>query len=132
VPLPAPLALFGVLLGVQASEGGLSLWSAWLTLTTASVLGASLLLAFVRWISPADLHRYGRFIGLTEERLQRAEAELNERGQPAIFLARLVPGLGVPIVVVCAILGLPFRKFWPAVTLAALLYTGVWLACGGA
>jgi membrane protein DedA with SNARE-associated domain len=130
VPLPAPVGLFGVLLGVQAREGTLSLWLAWLALTVASVLGASLLFGFVRWISPADLLRYGRFIGLTEERFHRAEAELNERGQPAIFVARLVPGLGLAIVIVCAVLGLPFRKFWPAVTAAALVYTGVWLALG--
>src|SRR5262249_29521730 len=90
----------------------------------------SLLFAFVRWISPADLFRYLRFIGLTEERLRRAEAQLDERGQPAIFVARLLPGLGLAIVVVCAVLGLPFRKFWPAVTLAALTYPGVWLALG--
>ena len=130
VPLPVPIALFMVLLGVQASEGTVSLWLAWLVLTAASTLGASLLFAFVRWISPADLLRYGRFIGLTEQLLQRAEAELNERGQPAIFVARLIPGLGLAIVAVCAVLGLPFRKFWPAVTVAALVYTGASLALG--
>jgi membrane protein DedA with SNARE-associated domain len=130
VPLPVPNGLFMVLLGVQASEGTISFWLAWLSLTLASVLGASLLFAFVRWISPADLIRYGRFLGLTEKLFQRAEAELNERGQPAIFVARLVPGLGLAIVVVCAALGLPFRKFWPAVALAALLYTGASLALG--
>jgi len=130
VPLPVPVGLFMVLLGAQASEGSISLWLAWLALTLASVLGASLLFAFVRWISPAELLRYGRFIGLTEPLLNRAEAELNERGQPAIFVARLIPGLGLAIVVVCALLGLPFRKFWPAVALAALAYTGASLALG--
>jgi membrane protein DedA with SNARE-associated domain len=130
VPLPVPNGLFIVLLGVQASEGTISLWLAWLALTLASVLGASLLFAFVRWISPADLLRYGRFLGLTEELFKRAEAELNNRGQPAIFVARLVPGLGLAIVVVCAVLGLPFRKFWPAVALAALVYTGASLVLG--
>ena len=108
----------------------MSLLLAWLALSLASALGASLLFAVVRWISPADLLRYGRFIGLTQEVLDRAEAALNERGQPAIFLARLIPGLGLAIVVVCAVLGLPFRKFWPAVTAAALVYTGVWLGLG--
>src|SRR5262249_56615811 len=113
-----------------ASEGCTGVWVAWLPLTLGRVLGVSLLFAFVRWISPADLLRYGRFIGLTEGVMQRAEAELNERGQPAIFVARLLPGLGLAIVVVCAVLGLPFRKFWPAVTAAALAYTGAALALG--
>ena len=130
VPLPVPTGLFIILLGAQVREATISLWLAWAALTAASVLGASLLFAFVRWISPADLLRYGRFVGLTEELLHRAETELNERGQPAIFLARLLPGLGFPIVVVCAVLDLPFRKFWPAVTLAAVTYTGASLALG--
>jgi membrane protein DedA with SNARE-associated domain len=130
VPLPVPNGLFIVLLGVQASEGTLSFWLAWFALTAASVLGASLLFAFVRWISSPDLLRYGRFIGLTEQLLGRAEAALNERGQVAIFIARLIPGLGLAIVVVCAALGLPFHKFWPAVAMAALAYTGVSLALG--
>src|SRR5689334_1164882 len=51
-------------------------------------------------------------------------------GQPAIFLARLLPGLGLPVVVVCAVLALPFRKFWPAVALAPLTYTGASLLLG--
>jgi membrane protein DedA with SNARE-associated domain len=130
VPLPVPVGLLIVLLGAQAREGTISLWLAWLALTVASVLGASLLFAFVRWICPADILRYGRFLGLTEQLLDRAEAELNERGQPAIFLARLLPGLGRAIVVVCAVMGLPFRKFWPAVTVAAVVYTGASLALG--
>src|SRR5262245_9837710 len=107
VPLPVPVGLFMVLLGVQAREGTISLWLAWLAMTVSSVLGASLLFAFVRWLSPADLLRYGRYVGLTDQLLKRAEVELNQRGQPAIFLARLLPGLGLAIVVVCAVLGLP-------------------------
>ena len=91
VPLPVPVGLFSVLLGAQAREGTLSLWLAWGALTLASALGASLLFAVVRWISSADLLRYGRFLGVTEERVQRAEVELSNRGQPAIFVARLVP-----------------------------------------
>jgi membrane protein DedA with SNARE-associated domain len=130
VPLPVPVGLFMVLLGARARDGTISLWLAWAALAGASVLGASLLFAFVRWTSPDDLLRYGRFIGLTEALLHRAEAELNKRGQPAIFVARLVPGLGLPIVVVCAVLDLPFRTFWPAVTMAALAYTGASLALG--
>ena len=31
---------------------------------------------------------------------------------------------------VCAVLDLPFRKFWPPVIVAALVYTGAWLATG--
>jgi membrane protein DedA with SNARE-associated domain len=130
VPLPVPVGLFIVLLGAQAREGTISLWLVWGAVTLASVLGASLLFAFVRWISPADLVRYGRFLGLTEQVLHRAEAELNKRGQPAVFLGRLIPGLGLATVVVCAVLGLPYRKFWPGVALAALAYTGVSLALG--
>jgi membrane protein DedA with SNARE-associated domain len=130
VPLPVPVGLLGVLLGAQARDGTISFWLAWLTLTVASVLGASLLFVLVRWISPADLRRYGHFVGLTEARLLRAETELHARGQPAIFVARLVPGLGLAIVVVCALLNLRYRKFWPAVTAAALASTGVWLGLG--
>jgi membrane protein DedA with SNARE-associated domain len=130
VPLPVPVGLLMVLLGAQAREGTTSLWLAWVGLTVASVLGVSLLFAFVRWISPADVLRYGRLLGLSEQLHDRAEAELSDRGQPAIFVARLVPGLGLAIVVICALLGLPFRKLWPAVTLAALVYTGASLALG--
>jgi membrane protein DedA with SNARE-associated domain len=130
VPLPVPVGLFIVLLGAQARDGEISLWLVWGALTLASILGASLLFAFVRWISPADLIRYGRFLGLTEQVLHRAEAELNARGQLAVFLGRLIPGLGLATVVVCAVLGLPYRKFWPGVALAALAYTGASLALG--
>ena len=104
-PLPVRIGLLGVVPGVQAREGTMSLWLVWLVLTVASVLGTNLLFVFVRWISAADLRRYGRFVGLTEARLLRAETELHARGQPAIFVARLVPGLGLAIAVLLVWLG---------------------------
>jgi membrane-associated protein len=130
VPLPVPADLLVMFIGAQARQGQVPLWSAWLLLSGATLAGAGLLYAFARWIGPEDVAHYGHYVGLSQRRIEQAEAELRERGRRAIFVARIVPGVRLAIVVVCGILDIPPRIVLPAVGAAALVYEGVCLALG--
>jgi membrane protein DedA with SNARE-associated domain len=130
VPLPVPADLMVVLVGVQARQGRFPLLPAWLLLSAATAGGAGLLYGFTCWIGPEALIRYGHYIGLSQQRLESAEAALHDRGQRAIFVSRVVPGLRLAIVVVCGMLNIPRRTFLPAVCLAALAYVGACLGLG--
>jgi membrane protein DedA with SNARE-associated domain len=130
VPLPVPADLLVVFVGVDARAQGLPLWPAWLLLSLATVIGATLLYGFARWIGPEDVAHYGRYVGLSQHRLNDAEIELRLRGRRAIFVARVVPGLRLAIVVVCGILGIRPRVLLPAMGLAALAYDGFCLMLG--
>lgn len=130
IPIPVPSDLLVVTVGARAREQQLVLWPAWLVLSGATTIGAVLFYAFVRWIGHGDMARYGRYVGLTAERLNTAQAQLGARGVRAVFLARIVPGLRLAIVAVCGILRFGWWKFVAAVALGALIYVGMCLAIG--
>jgi hypothetical protein len=89
-----------------------------------------LLYAFARWVGPDEVVHYGHYVGLSAQQLETAEHNLQTRGERAIFLARIVPGLRLAIVVVCGLLAIPRRVFFPPLVLGALVYVGACLALG--
>jgi membrane protein DedA with SNARE-associated domain len=128
--LPIPADLLVVMVGAEARESGMPLLPAWILLAAATTIGASLLYTFTRWVGPQDIVHYGNYIGLTPARLESATAQLQNRGQRAILVARLVPGLRLAIVVVCGILDIRPRVFVPSVAVGALAYVAGCLALG--
>jgi membrane protein DedA with SNARE-associated domain len=130
IPLPVPGDLVVVFVGVEARAGEVAFGEAWLVLSAATIVGAGLLFDFAHWIGPGEMVHYGHYVGLSQPRLQAAEAQLRSRGARAIFAARIVPGLRLAIVVVSAILGIPRRTVFPALSFAALVYVGACLAVG--
>jgi membrane protein DedA with SNARE-associated domain len=130
IPIPVPADLLVVAVGARAREQQLVLWPAWLVLSGSTTIGAVLFYAFVRWIGHGDIAHYGRYVGLTAERLNSAEAQLGARGVRAVFVARIIPGLRLAIVAVCGMLRFGWWKFVAAVALGALIYVGMCLAIG--
>jgi membrane protein DedA with SNARE-associated domain len=130
IPIPVPADLLVIVVGARAQEQQVPLWPAWVLLACSTTAGAALLYAFVRWVGQGDVTHYGRYIGLTTERLNAAETQLVERGTRAIFVARIVPGLRLAIVAVCGMLRFGWWKFLGAVFLGALMYVGICLMIG--
>jgi membrane protein DedA with SNARE-associated domain len=122
VPIPVPGDFLMLTLGVRAREGGIVLWQVIAVMEAGTVLGSSLLYWVARRGGRGVVERYGRFIGISSERLDRAEAQLNRHGALAVFLGRLFPGLRVVTAIACGIFNVPFRVFLPAMALGGLLY----------
>src|SRR3954453_22514184 len=122
VPIPVPADLLVVMVGVEARETGAALWAPWLLLSAATAIGAALLYTFARWVGRVhgDILRYGRYVGLTEARINTAEAQLDARGARAVMLGRIIPGLRTAIVAVCGMLRYRWTTFLLAVILGAL------------
>jgi SNARE associated Golgi protein len=85
-------------------------------------------------VAPLSFHnlvyRYGRFIRLTPERLDKAEHWLKKHGSRAVFLGRLLPGLRIITAVACGVFQVPLRIFMPAMALGALAYILVYTLLG--
>ena len=95
IPIPVPSDLLVVTVGARAREQQLVLWPAWLvTDRRATTIGAVLFYAFVRWIGHGDMARYGRYVGLTAERLNTAQAQLGARGVRAVLSRASSPDSG--------------------------------------
>src|SRR5438132_7700799 len=121
VPVPVPGDVLMLILGVHARQGSVPLWQAVGATWLGTIIG-SIFLYFAARIAGRDMvYRYGRFIRLTPERLDRAEHWLKQHGTRAVFLGRLVPGLRIVTAVACGVFEVPFRVFFPAMSLGALL-----------
>ena len=130
VPIPVPADFLVVVVGARARDNQDLLWPAWLVLAVSTTVGAVLFYWFVRWIGHGDVSHFGRYVGLSTERINAAQTQLGERGTRAVFVARIVPGLRLAIVAVCAMLRFRWWRFVGAVALGALIYDGVCLAIG--
>jgi hypothetical protein len=93
-------------------------------------VGSSTLYLVCRLAGRRLVYRYGRFIRLTPERLDRTEQWLKQHGSRAVFLGRLVPGLRIVTAVACGVFEVPFAVFFPAMSLGALLYIMVYTLLG--
>src|SRR5919202_4272305 len=130
VPVPVPGDVLMLVLGVHAREGSVQLWEAIGATWLGTIIGSTFLYFASRIAGRGLVYRYGRFIRLTPERLDNAERWLKQHGSRAVFLGRLVPGLRIVTAVACGVFEVPFRVFFPAMSLGALLYIVVYTLLG--
>jgi membrane protein DedA with SNARE-associated domain len=122
VPVPIPGDFLMLLLGVHARLGRVPLWQALAAMELATLLGATLLYLVASRGGRSLVYRYGRYIHLTPERLDRAEGWLVRHGALAIVAGRLTPGLRIATVIGCGVLGVPLQRFLPALAVGSFLY----------
>lgn len=132
VPVPVPGDVAMLILGVEAQRrrDPLLLVQAILVTELATMFGSTFLYFVARLAGRGLVYRYGRFIRLTPERLDGAERWLKQHGSRAVFLGRLVPGLRIVTAVACGVFEVPFRVFFPAMALGALVYILVYTLLG--
>ena len=130
VPVPVPGDVLMLVLGVHAREGGVPLWQAVVVTWLGTLIGSSTLFFVSRRAGRGIVYRYGRFIGLTPERLDTTEQWLKRHGSRAVFLGRLVPGLRIVTAVACGVFEVPFLVFFPAMSLGALAYILIYTLLG--
>jgi membrane protein DedA with SNARE-associated domain len=133
VPVPVPGDVMMLILGVHARrepDAVRALLEAVAATWVGTMIGSSGLYFVCRWAGRTLVYRYGRFIRLTPERLDTAEQWLKKHGSRAVFIGRLVPGLRIVTTVACGVFEVPFRVFFPAMSLGALLYIVVYTLLG--
>src|SRR5437868_13242414 len=130
VPVPVPGDVLMLVLGVHARQGSVPLWQAVGATWLGTIIGSIFLYLAARIAGRDMVYRYGRFIRLTPERLDRAETWLKKHGTRAVFLGRLVPGLRILTAVGCGVFEVPFLVFLPAMSIGALLYILVYTLLG--
>jgi membrane protein DedA with SNARE-associated domain len=122
VPVPVPGDFLMLALGAHAREGRVPLWQALLVMELATLVGASVLYVLSARAGRGLVYRYGRYMHLTQARLDKAESWLQRHGSLAIVVGRITPGLRMATVIACGVFGVPFWRFLPALAVGAFLY----------
>jgi membrane protein DedA with SNARE-associated domain len=123
VPLPLPGDTLIMYAGVRSRGGDTNALLAILLVAAAATLGSSALYWLARRGGRPALARYGRFLHLHPDRVDRMEARFQRWGTWAIILGRLIPGLRTPTSAMAGLFGVPYRVFAPSTAFSALLWT---------
>lgn len=128
VPVPGQTVL--VLAAVYAGAGRLSIAGVVTVAVLAAVAGDSLGYLIGRTGGHRLIERWGRYVLLTPERMERGERFFTRHGGKVVTVARFVDVLRQTNGIVAGTTGMPWRRFLPANVLGALLWVGVWASAG--
>jgi len=124
-PIPSEIVI--PFSGFAAKRGGLTLPGVIFAGTLGAVLGAYPLYYLGRQVGRERLYRlsekYGKYIGLPPQDLDRAFHWMDTRGQLAVFLCRMVPGLRSVISIPAGVVRQSFWQFTLWTTLGSFIWT---------
>lgn len=123
IPLPSELVIPPAAY-LAHSKGTLSLGGIAAAGTIGSWVGATVMYWGARLLGRPLLMRYGRFIAITAEKIERAEAWSAHYGMVGVFISRLLPVIRHVIGIPAGICRMPFGWY----SLATLLGSGIWCA----
>jgi membrane protein DedA with SNARE-associated domain len=125
---PIPSEFIMPLAGFVAARGELSLFGVIVAGVAGTLVGNAVWFeaarAFGTERSKRLCARYGRWIGVLEEDLDKAEVALKRWGPLAVFLGRMMPGIRTVISVPAGLIEMPRKVFYLWTTLGSLLWVG--------
>jgi membrane protein DedA with SNARE-associated domain len=130
IPVPVPSDLIMITAGVQAATGVYSLFELLIAIEVAMIVGGSIQFFLARGMGRAFIYRVGRFIGLTQERLDQAMSALQRRGALGVFLGLNIPGARAGIIPAAGLAGLAYPAFAPAMISGSSIFYGWHIALG--
>ena len=132
VPLPVPGDVYVAYLGKLNAASFPNLVLAWLGIIAVVVGGSTNLFLIARRWAPALLrHRFVHdVLGVDEARLETVRRWSVRWGALAIIFGRHVPGFRIPVTVLAATTGVPYRVFAPSVAVSTAVWAGIGLWFG--
>jgi len=128
VPVPGETVL--IISAVYAGTGRLSVWLVALFGFLAAVLGDNVGFAIGHFGGRPLAERYGKYILLTPERLDKTASFFDRHGGKVIVIARFVEGLRQANGIIAGITGMHWTKFLPFNMLGAALWVALWVSIG--
>src|SRR5690242_20250827 len=111
LPVPVPGDLLMIVAGARAATGALPIWGVLLAAFVAGVIGAYIQYMLARGPGRGIIYRFGKYVGLTPARLDKASETIKGRGWVAIALGRSLPGLRIGAVAACGLAAVPILTF---------------------
>jgi len=137
VPIPSELVLpfAGFLVGEGTAIEPLtgSPWSLWLTVlagTLGATVGALVAYAIGAWGGRPVLERWGKWIGITADDLDKADGFFAKHGEAASFFGRMIPVIRSLVSFAAGVARMPLLKFTVFTFLGSLPWTALLVFAG--
>jgi membrane protein DedA with SNARE-associated domain len=128
VPVPGETVL--IIAAVYAGTGRFNVWLVALIGFLAAILGDNVGFAIGHFGGRPLAERFGKYIFLTPERLDKTANFFDRHGGKVIVIARFVEGLRQANGIIAGITGMHWTKFVPFNALGAALWVGIWVSIG--
>ena len=128
VPVPGETVL--IIAAVYAGTGRFNVWLVGLIGFLAAILGDNVGFAIGHFGGRPLAERFGKYIFLTPERLDKTAKFFDRHGGKVIVIARFVEGLRQANGIIAGITGMHWTKFVPFNALGAALWVAVWVSIG--
>jgi membrane protein DedA with SNARE-associated domain len=128
IPVPGETVLIAA--SLYAGAGRLNVVAVGVAGFTAAVIGDNIGFAIGHFGGRSLVLRWGRYVGLTEKRLAKAEAFSEQHGGWIITIARFIEVLRQANGIVAGLTGMRWRRFLAFNALGAALWTGTWVSLG--
>jgi membrane protein DedA with SNARE-associated domain len=128
VPVPGETVLIAA--AVYAGAGQLNIFAVVAVAVVAAVLGDSIGYAIGRFGGRRLVLRYGKYVFITPERLDKAEGFFRRHGGKIVTIARFVEGLRQANGIIAGITGMRWIRFFAFNLLGAVLWVCTWAGLG--
>jgi membrane protein DedA with SNARE-associated domain len=128
IPVPGETILIAG--AIYAGAGRMNIVTVGIVGFIAAVVGDNIGFAIGHFGGRALALRWGRYIFLTEERLDRAEHFFENHGGKVITIARFIEGLRQANGIIAGITGMRWIRFLAFNALGAALWVGTWVSLG--
>lgn len=128
VPVPGEIMLIAA--AVFAGAGQMNIAVVFGVGVVAAVIGDNIGFAVGHFGGRPLAERFGRYVFLTPERLDRAEDFFNRQGGKVVAIARFIDGLRQINGLLAGIAGMHWLKFLGYNALGAVLWVGTWCTVG--
>ena len=123
VPVPSEVVIPPA--AFWASQGRMSLAGVVLAGTFGSWLGSAISYWVSRWIGRALILRWGKYVFITPDSMERAEVFVHRYGVGGVFFARLLPVVRHLVSIPAGIVRMPFGVFSVVTALGAAVWCSV-------
>jgi membrane protein DedA with SNARE-associated domain len=128
--IPVPGETIMIAGAVYAGTGRLNVVAVGVVSFIAAIIGDNIGFAIGHFGGRALALRWGKYVFLTEKRLDKAEAFFDRRGAVVITFARFVEGLRQANGIIAGITGMHWLRFLVFNALGAALWVGTWVSLG--
>ncbi|MBE3609295.1 MULTISPECIES: DedA family protein [Campylobacter] len=127
---PFPSEVVMVPAGYLAHKGEMSLTLAFMAGTLGSLAGAIFNYYLCYFFGRPLIQKYGKFVGITDKKMQKFENFFNKHGEISTFNCRLIPGIRQYISLPAGLTKMNVLKFSLFTTLGAGIWVGILLWVG--
>ncbi len=127
IPLPIPGDIF---IGAASALPNSNYFLIVATVTAATLIGSTILFTLSKKIGDSLLHKYGKYIKITPEKIKKVEKWFEKYGGFAIVIGRLIPGLRIVTPVVAGLFGVSYKTFWFFTTIASFIWANIYYFIG--